>query len=86
MRGLRERTQSTTTERWLADRYRLSTPDARTRVEQAHVFVRHPRLTEALTDGAVTVEQAARDRRRLWTRSRTCRWSRTASASRPPSS
>ena len=59
MRGLRERTQSTTTERWLADRYRLSTPDARARVEQSHVFVRHPRLTDALTDGAVTVEQAA---------------------------
>ena len=35
LRGLRERTQSTTTERWLADRYRLSHPDARARVEQA---------------------------------------------------
>src|SRR3954447_8056847 len=57
-RGLRERTRSSTTGRWLADRYRLSHPDARTRVEQAHLFVRHPRLVDALTDGAVTVEQA----------------------------
>ena len=58
VRGLRERTQSSTTERWLADRYRLSHPDARARVEQAAVFVRHPRLVDALTDGTVTVEQA----------------------------
>ena len=42
LRGLRDRTQSTTTERWLGDRYRLSTPDARTRVEQADVLARHP--------------------------------------------
>ena len=59
LRGLRERTQSSTTERWLADRYRLSHPDARARVEQAHVFVRHPRVVEALTEGSVTVEQAS---------------------------
>src|SRR4051812_11901317 len=58
VRGLRERTRSSTTGRWLAERYRLSHPDARTRVEQAHLFVRHPRLVDALTDGAVTVEQA----------------------------
>src|SRR3954451_23641330 len=58
LRGLRDRTQSTTTERWLAGRYRLSTPDARTRVEQADQLTRHPRLTEALAEGAVTVEQA----------------------------
>src|SRR3954463_4666726 len=58
VRGLRERTQSATTERWLADRYRLSTPDARTRVEQADLLGRHPRVIEALAEGAVTVEQA----------------------------
>src|SRR3954447_15346029 len=58
VRGLRERTQAATTERWLADRYRLSPPDARTRVEQADQLTRHPILTEALAEGAVTVEQA----------------------------
>ena len=55
LRGLRERTQSTTTERWLADRYRLSGPDARTRVEQADQLTRHPILTRALADGLASV-------------------------------
>jgi hypothetical protein len=59
VRGLRDRTQSTTTQRWLEGRYRLSTPDARTRVEQAEAFTRHPQLTAALGEGAVTVEQAS---------------------------
>jgi hypothetical protein len=59
LRGLRERTQSTTTQHWLAGRYRLSGPDARTRIEQADVLVRHPRVTDALAEGAVTVEQAS---------------------------
>ncbi|HEX4699301.1 MAG TPA: hypothetical protein VH857_08090 [Actinomycetes bacterium] len=58
-RCLRDRTQSTTTEGWLAGRYRLSTPDARARVEQSDVLARHPRVADALTEGAVTVEQAA---------------------------
>jgi hypothetical protein len=59
LRRLRDRTQSTTTELWLADRYRLSTPDARTRVEQADLLARHPILTQALAEGLTTVEQAA---------------------------
>src|SRR3954452_21148425 len=42
-RGRRERTLPSTTGRWLAERYRLPLPDARTRLEQAHLFVRHPR-------------------------------------------
>jgi hypothetical protein len=58
LRGLRERTQASTTERWLTDRYRLSTADARTRVAQADQLARHPILTDALTRGEVTVEQA----------------------------
>src|SRR6188472_3298078 len=42
LRGLRDRTQSTSTERWLEGRYRLSATDARARVEQSAAFARHP--------------------------------------------
>src|SRR6188472_4590311 len=42
LRGLRDRTRSTSTERWLEGRYRLSATEARTRVEQSAAFARHP--------------------------------------------
>ena len=57
-RDLKGRTQASTTERWLGDRFLLSRADAGARVRGAQALGRHAVVTEALAAGALTVEQA----------------------------
>ena len=57
-RDLKSRTGAPNLVRWLGDRFRLSRPDAAARVRQAGDLLRHRPVRQALTAGAVTVEQA----------------------------
>ena len=70
-RDLKSRTGAPNLVRWLGDRFRLSRTDAATRIRQAGDLLRHRPVRDALTAGAVTVEQATRPPRR-WTRSPPC--------------
>ncbi len=57
-RDLKSRTGAPNLVRWLGDRFRLSRTDAAGRVRQAGDLLRHRPVRDALTAGAVTVEQA----------------------------
>ena len=57
-RDLKSRTGAPNLVRWLGDRFRLSRPDAAARLRQAGDLLRHRPVRDALTAGAVTVEQA----------------------------
>ena len=56
-RNLKAATGAPSTERWLADRLRLSRADGGARLRQSAALRRHPRVLDALATGTVTVEQ-----------------------------
>ncbi len=56
-RALKAATGAPSTERWLADRLRLSRADGAARLRQSVALRRHPVMLDALAAGAVTVEQ-----------------------------
>ena len=57
-RDLRERTQASTVQRWLGDRFRLSRAEAAAQVRAAQALGRHRVLGEALAAGAASPGQA----------------------------
>ena len=58
VRTLHNRTQASTPDRWLRDRYRWSTRTAGARLREAGLLLGQPAVLAALAGGSVTAEQA----------------------------
>lgn len=58
LRSMKDRTQASSTERWLRDRYHWSTRQATARIREADLLLGQPLVHAALAHGRLTAEQA----------------------------